>query len=97
MCIRDSTYCIGTFFGIIPGTFAFTFLGVGLQSIIDQQRSEQEACLQNQPEAACGFDFSPADLVTVEMLLAFTALGVVALIPIVLRKWRERSNQRGTQ
>ena len=92
--VQLRTYILGTFFGIIPGTFAFTFLGVGLQSIIDQQRSEHQACLQTQtetqPEAACAFDFSPADLVTIEMLLAFTALGVVALIPIALRKWRER-------
>ena len=88
--VRLRTYIIGTFFGIIPGTFAFTFLGVGLQSIIDQQRNEHEACLRSQPETACVFDFSPADLVTTEMLLAFTALGVVALIPIALRKWRER-------
>ena len=78
------TYVIGTFFGIIPGTTAFTFLGVGLQSVIDRQRAD---CIRERLETCT---FSIAGLVTTEMLLAFTALGVVALIPIAVRKWRGR-------
>ena len=90
--VKLRTYIFGTFFGIIPGSFAFTFLGVGLQSIIDQQRSEYEACIAERGELACEFAFSPAGLVTTEMLLAFTALGVVALIPIALRKLRAKKH-----
>ncbi|MGE3625146.1 MAG: TVP38/TMEM64 family protein, partial [Hyphomicrobiales bacterium] len=33
------TYLIGTFVGIIPGTFAFSYAGVGLDSLIDAQQS----------------------------------------------------------
>lgn len=88
--VKLRTYVIGTFFGIIPGTLAFTFLGVGLQSIIDQQRAEVDDCIAGQVETDCSFEFSPASLVTVEMLLAFTALGVVALIPVAVRKLQAR-------
>ena len=91
---------LGTFFGIIPGSTAITFLGVGVQSIIDEQRTVYENCLAATGESAsgtvageavCKFEFSPASLVTTEMLVAFTALGVVALIPIALRKLRARA------
>ena len=34
-----------TFIGIIPGTFAFAFLGSGLESIIDNQRSIYDMCV----------------------------------------------------
>ena len=40
-----STFVIATFIGIIPGTFAFAFLGAGLDSIIDKQREAYQACL----------------------------------------------------
>lgn len=83
------TYVVGTAIGIIPGTFAFTFLGVGLQSIIEQERQAHATCLASQPASECAFAFSPADLITAELLLAFTALGVVALIPVAVRKWRK--------
>ncbi|MCY4035777.1 MAG: TVP38/TMEM64 family protein [Hyphomicrobiales bacterium] len=98
--VKLRTYVLGTFFGIIPGSTAFTFLGVGLQSIIDEQRTVYENCLAATGESAsgtvageavCKFEFSPASLVTTEMLVAFTALGVVALIPIALRKLRARA------
>ncbi len=98
--VKLRTYVLGTFFGIIPGTLAFTFLGVGLQSIIDEQRSAYESCLaatgknlsrEVMDKIVCKVEFSPASLVTTEMLLAFTALGVVALIPIAVRKLRTRA------
>ena len=98
--VKLRTYVLGTFFGIIPGSVAFTFLGVGLQSIIDEQRTAYENCLTAEDgntgetvagEVPCEFEFSPANLVTTEMLVAFTALGVVALIPIALRKLRART------
>lgn len=98
--VKLRTYVLGTFFGIIPGSLAFTFLGVGLQSIIDEQRTADKDCPASTGESmsqavvdevACEFEFSPTNLVTTEMLIAFTALGVVALIPVVLRKLRART------
>lgn len=85
------TYVAGTFVGIIPGTFAFAFAGVGLDSVIEAQRAAYDTCLQNRTDASdppCEFALDPAALVTRELLIAFAALGVVALIPVILKKFR---------
>ncbi|MGI9412990.1 MAG: TVP38/TMEM64 family protein [Hyphomicrobiales bacterium] len=89
-----STFVIATFIGIIPGTFAFAFLGAGLDSIIDKQRESYQACLDKQSEAGgageCSFSLDPASLLTPELLAAFVALGIVAIIPVVAKKVRAR-------
>lgn len=84
-----STFVIATFIGIIPGTFAFAFLGAGLDSIIDKQREAYQACLDS-GQADCSFSINPGSLLTTELLAAFAALGVVAIIPVVLKKLRAR-------
>lgn len=87
------TYVIGTFVGIIPGTFAFAFAGVGLDSVIEAQRMAYRACLANQGAdgmPVCKFELDPSALVTPELLIAFGALGVVALIPVIVKKIRKR-------
>ncbi len=68
-------YVAATFIGILPGTYAYAYLGQGLDSVI---LSAREA----------GRDVALADLVTTELSIAFAALAVVAAIPIVLRKLR---------
>lgn len=86
------TYLLGTFFGIIPGTFVFAYAGVGLDSVIEAQRESYNACLvqqQAQGGQACEFSLDPSAIVTPELLIAFAALGVVALIPVVLKKFRK--------
>ncbi len=86
------TYVIATFLGIIPGTFAFALTGAGLDSVLRAQQQAYEQCLaQNTSAEACTFDLDPASLLTPELLLAFAALGVVALIPaIVKRFWKDK-------
>lgn len=88
------TFVIATFVGIIPGTFAFAFLGAGLDSIIDKQREVHQACLDKQSEAGgageCTFSLDPGSLLTPELLAAFVALGIVAIIPVVAKKVRAR-------
>ena len=85
------TYVIGTFIGIIPGTFAFAYAGVGLDSVIEAQQQVYQDCLNSQSGSgapACAFTLDAGALVTPELLIAFAALGVVALIPVILKKFR---------
>jgi len=86
------TFIFGTIIGIIPGTFAFSFLGAGLDSIISKQKQVFETCQANATPGAepCEFKLSIGDLVTTEMLIAFVVLGVVALIPVALKKFKKR-------
>lgn len=74
--IKLRTYVAATFLGIIPGTFAYTWLGQGLDSVI---------------VAAAGREISIADLVTPEITIAFAGLAIVAAIPTIVRKFRARS------
>lgn len=87
-------FVIGTFAGIIPGTFAFAFLGAGLDSIIDAQQKTYDACVKAKgaaSDAACSFSLDAGSLLTRELIIAFVALGVVALIPVVLKKLKRRA------
>lgn len=88
-----STFVIATFIGIIPGTFAFAFLGAGLDSIIEKQRDAYQACLDEKgADGGCAFSIDPGSLLTRELLAAFVALGIVAIIPVILKKVRARRN-----
>lgn len=86
------TYMIATFLGIIPGTFAFAFAGVGLDSVIEAQQQAYQDCLARRSGAGaeeCTFVLDPSTLITTELLIAFAALGAVALIPVVVKKFRK--------
>ncbi len=69
------SYVIATFFGILPGTFAYAYLGQGIGSVLDAAE-------------AAGTSVAVGDLITTEITLAFIALAVVAAIPIVVKRLR---------
>lgn len=69
------TYVAATFLGILPGTFAYAYLGEGLDSVLV---AAHEA----------GTEISAGDLVTPQITLAFLALAAVAAIPPVLKRFR---------
>ncbi len=85
------TFLIGTFIGIIPGSFAFAWLGRGLGSVIDAQRKIHDSCVAQSGLANCPFEIKLSSLVTRELILAFVILGAVALIPVALKKWKARN------
>ncbi len=85
-------YVIATALGIIPGTFAFAFAGAGLDSVLAAQRDAYQACQAARAagDPPCSFQFDPGTLVTAELLIAFVALGIVALIPAIVKKLRKQ-------
>jgi uncharacterized membrane protein YdjX (TVP38/TMEM64 family) len=82
------TYVIGTFFGIIPATFAFASAGAGLDSVVMAAKAEHAACVAKRGADACHFTIHASSLVTKELILALALLGLLALIPVAVRKWR---------
>ncbi len=86
-----TTYIIGTFVGIIPGTFVFAFLGGGLDSVIVQQQEKYAACVEAKGTDSnlCHMDFELSSLLTGEIIAAFVGLGVISLIPVVWKKIRK--------
>jgi len=86
--VRLRTYLITTFFGIIPGTVAIAILGAGLGSVIDRQQAIHNACIAEKGAENCVFNVELDALLTPQLLMAFAALGVVALIPVAIKRWK---------
>lgn len=89
--MRLRPYLLATFVGILPGTYAYAFIGAGLDSVIAAQEAAAPGCAA---AGTCSIELSA--LVTRELVLAFAALGLAALIPVALRKWRGRAKPPGT-
>lgn len=70
-------YVAATLLGILPGTFAYAWLGEGVDSVLQAAR-------------AAGEEPSVGDLVTPEITLAFILLALVAAVPTVVRSVRGR-------
>ncbi|MEP3046659.1 MAG: TVP38/TMEM64 family protein [Roseibium sp.] len=79
------SYVVATFVGIIPGTFAFAFIGSGLDSVIEAQEAANPGCAT---AGTCAVEISA--LVTPQLIAAFFALGLASLIPVVLKRIKSR-------
>lgn len=83
------TFFLATLFGIIPGTMAYSFFGSGLDSVIEAQTGAYNTCVAANGADACTLKIDPSSLITPEIVYAFIALGVVALIPIAIKRFRK--------
>ena len=84
------TFVSATFIGIIPGTFAFSFVGAGFDSVIAAQQATYDSCVIEKGKDACTFSIDVGSLITPQLLFAFAALGLVALLPVIVQKLRNR-------
>ncbi len=87
------TFVLGTLLGIIPGTFAFSYAGSGLGSVVEAQNAVHAACLARQagePNLVCPYTIDTSNLVTRELVISFVLIGLVALIPVFAKKWSAR-------
>jgi uncharacterized membrane protein YdjX (TVP38/TMEM64 family) len=87
------TFFLCTMIGVIPATYAFAVAGSGLDSIIAAQQAAREDCLAAR-RTECGFDLSLGSLLTPEIIAAFVALGVLALAPILVKRFYRRRLKR---
>jgi len=79
------TFVAATAIGIVPATFVFASLGAGLDSVIQAQDSMYRACVAA-GRADCRLDFDPAAALTPQLVGALIALGLLALVPVVVRR-----------
>jgi uncharacterized membrane protein YdjX (TVP38/TMEM64 family) len=85
--VRLATFVGATALGIVPGTFAYAVVGDGLDSMIRAEGAAFRACIAA-GHADCRVHFDMAAVLTPQLLGALAALGLIALIPIVLRRRR---------
>jgi uncharacterized membrane protein YdjX (TVP38/TMEM64 family) len=87
--VRLTTFVVTTVLGIIPGTFAYAFLGAGIDSVIASQAEAYDLCrAAGRSDCQLGFDVRAA--VTPQLLAALAALALVGLIPLIVKRWRAR-------
>ncbi|WP_261971549.1 TVP38/TMEM64 family protein [Prosthecodimorpha staleyi] len=79
--MRLAPYALATFLGILPGTIAFAVIGAGLDRII----AAEPACVL---EGTCRLRLK--SLLGPELLIGLTALGLIALLPVLIRVIRRR-------
>jgi uncharacterized membrane protein YdjX (TVP38/TMEM64 family) len=84
------TFIVGTVVGIIPATFAFASAGAGLDSVILAAKSEHAACVAIKGPDACPLKLHVSSLLTKELIGALVLIGLVALIPVILKQWKRR-------
>ena len=87
------TYALATVIGIIPGSFAYSIAGKGLDSLIVAQQAAHQSCLAkmgSDAEELCPFVLEPGALLTPGLIAGFVALGLVALIPIAVKRFRRK-------
>lgn len=70
-------FVAATFFGILPGTFAYAYLGQGVDSVLVAAK-------------ASGREAQLSDLVTREITLAFFLLAAFALLPTLVKLIRKQ-------
>lgn len=93
--VRLGTFAAATMIGILPATFTFATAGAGLDSVLAAQKAAISACKRS-GRSDCAFDLSLWSILTPQILAAFAALGLFALIPVALRHWRRRAAKVST-
>ncbi|WP_414473307.1 TVP38/TMEM64 family protein [Microvirga sp. M2] len=87
--MRLKSYALATYLGILPACFAFAFAGSGLDEVIAGHELVYRQCLAG-GQADCSMGLDARSLLTPELTMALSILGVLALAPLAVRYWRER-------
>jgi uncharacterized membrane protein YdjX (TVP38/TMEM64 family) len=90
--VRLSTYVAATAIGILPATVIISVLGAGLDSVFALQEAQYNSCLAA-GRANCSVNFDVSHVLTPALLGALAALGLLALIPLLVRRiWGRKFN-----
>src|ERR1700730_5721660 len=87
--VRLLHFAAATALGIIPATFVFAFVGSGLESAIVAQERAYHACVAG-GGSNCRFAFHADAVLTPQLMAALAALAVLALVPVIVKRWNAR-------
>jgi len=88
--VRLGPFVAATVLGVIPGAFAFALAGTGLDSVIAAQEAANHDCL-TAGRTDCHMVFDAKDVLTPQLIGALVALGLLALVPVLVKRLRARS------
>lgn len=89
--VRLGPFVAATVLGVIPGAVAFALAGTGLDSVIAAQQAANRDCLAAGQTDCQMIFFDPKDVLTPQLIGALVALGLLALVPAVIKRLRARS------
>jgi uncharacterized membrane protein YdjX (TVP38/TMEM64 family) len=87
--VRLGPFVAATVLGVIPASLVYAFAGTGLDSIITAQKRAYQDCLAA-GQTNCHLAFDAKDILTPQLLGALVALGLLALVPVLVRRVRAR-------
>ena len=87
--VRFVPFVAATALGIVPATFVYAFAGTGLDSVITAQKNSYQACLAA-GRSDCSLTFDTMDILTPQLIGALVALGLLALVPVAVKRLRAR-------
>jgi uncharacterized membrane protein YdjX (TVP38/TMEM64 family) len=92
--VRLVPFVAATAIGIVPATFVFAFVGAGLDSALAAQEVMYRNCIAS-GRADCRLSFDLMAALTPEVIAALVGLGFLALVPVVVKRWRARRQTTG--
>jgi len=88
--VRLAPFVAATALGVIPGALVYAFAGTGLDSVISAQQAVNRDCLAA-GRSDCHMVFDAKDILTPQLIGALIALGLLALVPVLVKRLRARS------
>jgi uncharacterized membrane protein YdjX (TVP38/TMEM64 family) len=88
--VRLLPFIAATAIGVIPWALVYAFAGTGLDSVIAAQKNAYGDCLAA-GRTDCQLSFDAKDVLTPQLIGALIALGLLALVPVVVKRLRARS------
>jgi len=85
--VRLGPFVAATALGIIPGAVVFALAGTGLDSVITAQKNLYHECIAANG-SNCHMAFDPGEVLTPRLIAALVGLGLLALMPVVVKYWR---------
>lgn len=86
-----ATFLSATLIGVIPGAIAFALVGAGLDQVIDDQALAFKVCAEQNGAENCHVSLSATALISPELLWGLSGLGLIALIPTLVKLWKGRA------
>ena len=88
--MRLAPFVAATALGVIPGALVYALAGTSLDSVIAAQQAANGDCL-TAGRVDCHMVFDAKDVLTPQPIGALIALGLLALVPVVVKRLRARS------
>ena len=73
----------------MPGTFAISYIGAGIGAVLTSENAKYQQCIASAADI-CSFELNANSFLSTEMIIGLIALGVVALLPILIKKFNKR-------